>query len=42
MSVDTPAGASTVTLPGIPAARVVRAEGFADGELVVARTVAVG
>ena len=40
-SVDSPPGASTLTLPDVPRARIVRAEGFAGGELVVARTVAV-
>jgi hypothetical protein len=40
MSVDTPAGHTTVAVTGVPGARHVRAEGFAGGELVVARTVA--
>ena len=38
-SVDTPAGAASVTVEGVGQPRVVRAEGFADGELVAARTV---
>ena len=39
-SVDTPAGAASVTVRGVGQPRVVRAEGFADGQLVAARTVA--
>jgi Peptidase family S41 len=39
-SVDTPAGDASVTLPAVGQATVVRAEGFADGKLVAARTVA--
>jgi hypothetical protein len=38
-SVDTPAGASSVTIDGVAGATVVRAEGFADDKLVAARTV---
>lgn len=39
-SVDTPEGAASVTVRGVGQPRVVRAEGFADGQLVAARTVA--
>jgi hypothetical protein len=39
-SVDTPAGDASVTLPAVGQAAVIRAEGFADGKLVAARTVA--
>jgi Peptidase family S41 len=39
-SVDTPAGDASVTLPAVGRAAVIRAEGFADGKLVAARTVA--
>jgi hypothetical protein len=42
LSVDTPAGPSAVTVTGVPGAQHVRAEGFAGGRLVVARTVALG
>jgi hypothetical protein len=40
-SVDTAPGASSVTIGGVAGAQEVRAEGFAGGELVVARTVVV-
>jgi hypothetical protein len=39
-SVDTPTSEASVTVPGVGQATVVRAEGFADGKLVAARTVA--
>ena len=39
-SVDTPSGEASVTVPAVGEATVVRAEGFADGKLVAARTVA--
>jgi hypothetical protein len=39
-SVDTPGAEASVTIDGVEAAAVVRAEGFADGKLVAARTVA--
>jgi hypothetical protein len=39
-SVDTPTSDASVTVPGVGQATVVRAEGFADGKLVAARTVA--
>lgn len=39
-SVDTPAGGASVTVQTVGEATVVRAEGFADGKLVAARTVA--
>ena len=39
-SLDAPAGTSTITVEGVPRARRVRAEGFAGGKLVAARTVA--
>jgi peptidase S41-like protein len=38
-SVDTPAGASSVTIEDVARATVVRVEGFADSTLVAARTV---
>jgi Peptidase family S41 len=39
-SLDTPTSEASVTLPAVGEAAVVRAEGFADGKLVAARTVA--
>jgi hypothetical protein len=38
-SVDTPTSDASVSVPGVGQATVVRAEGFADGKLVAARTV---
>jgi len=40
-SVDTPTGEASVTVPIADQPAVVRAEGFADGKLVAARTVAI-
>ena len=40
-SVDTPTGEASVTVPTADQPTVVRAEGFADGKLVAARTVAI-
>ena len=40
-SVDTPTGEASVTVPTADQPAVVRAEGFADGKLVAARTVAI-
>jgi hypothetical protein len=40
-SADTTDGHRTITVDGVPDARVVRVEGFAAGELVAARTLSV-
>jgi hypothetical protein len=40
-SVDATGGHRTITVDGVPGARVARVEGFAAGELVAARTLSV-